>query len=93
MNRCWKTSIPLSKASRSPESAFFLDLPVHYGSFVSQKRIAQVHWPKDCLITNVERGRETLIPHGDLVLLPGDTLTFLCKAGTKRICESSLRQL
>ena len=39
------------------------------------------------------RARNPDSPHGDLVLLPGDTLTFLCKAGTKRICESSLRQL
>ena len=71
---------PSGQSAAQPGERIFLDLPVHYGSFVSQKCIAQVHWPKDCLITNVERGRETLIPHGDLVLLPGDTLTFLCKS-------------
>ena len=79
---------PSQQSVAQPGERIFLDLPVHYGSFVSQKRIAQVHWPKDCLITNVERGRETLIPHGDLVLLPGDTLTFLCKSGD----EAHLRE-
>ena len=63
-----------------PGERILLDLPVHYGSFVSQKTIASVPWPKDCLITNIERGQQTLIPHGDLVIMPGDTLTFLCKS-------------
>ena len=44
---------PSQQSVAQPGERIFLDLPVHYGSFVSQKRIAQVHWPKDCLITNV----------------------------------------
>ncbi|MFR5869995.1 MAG: chloride channel protein, partial [Acutalibacteraceae bacterium] len=71
---------PARYQAAHPEERIFLDLTVQFGSFVCRKKIEQVHWPKDCLITNIVRGRETLIPHGDTVILPGDMLTILCKS-------------
>ncbi|MDE7464157.1 MAG: chloride channel protein, partial [Clostridiales bacterium] len=39
------------------------------------KRVANVLWPFNCIVTELERNDKTLVPDGDTVLLPGDILT------------------
>lgn len=87
---------PSGYQAAHPEERIFLDLPVHFGSFAAGKPLGRLHWPKDSLVTNIVRGRETIIPHGDTVVQPGDMLTILCKgqdeARLRAVLTRSLEQ-
>ena len=39
--------------------------------------MSEISWPQDSLIATLQRGRESIIPHGETVLEPGDVLIFV----------------
>jgi len=43
------------------------------------KSLAEIHIPDDFLLIHIERGGQTVLPHGDTVLAAGDTLTLLAR--------------
>ncbi len=50
---------------------------VEPGAPCAGRPIADLRWPRDCVIAAVRRGSRLLIPRGDTVLLPGDVLTVV----------------
>lgn len=56
--------------------------------------IADLRWPRDCVIAAVRRGSRLLIPRGDTVLLPGDVLTIVSEQDSvpalRRLCTAQV---
>ena len=50
---------------------------VELGRPVCDKRIADVSWPKKCLLISIDRGGKELLPRGSTVLHTGDKLIAL----------------
>ncbi len=50
---------------------------VQHGSSLEGKRVREVHWPESCLLVALRRGGAELLPKGDTVILPSDTLVAL----------------
>ncbi len=52
-------------------------IAVERGSPVAGRRIREITWPRDTVIATIRRGQETVIPHGDTILKPGDLLDIV----------------
>ena len=67
------------------------------GSVCEGRQVAQVAWPRDCVIATIRRGRRLHIPRGNTVLETGDVLavvvegealaevTALCQSGNEEV--------
>lgn len=66
------------------------EVVIEPGAPCAGHRIAEVAWPRDCVITTIRRGRQVMIPHGDTVLRAGDVLVAVvegqAQADLQRIC-------
>jgi CIC family chloride channel protein len=60
--------------SRVPVGVMVEAFEVADGAACAHLAVAAVPWPRDCVLVSLRRGRETLIPHGDTLLHPGDQL-------------------
>lgn len=54
-----------------------IETVIFMGSQLEGKMIKDVRWPKDCLLVNIKRGEEQIIPLGDTKLKAGDYLNIL----------------
>ncbi|PKM76111.1 MAG: ClC family H(+)/Cl(-) exchange transporter [Firmicutes bacterium HGW-Firmicutes-15] len=54
-----------------------LEAVVCLGSQLEGKRIRDVTWPQHCLLINIKRGEEQIIPRGDTKIIAGDYLNIL----------------
>lgn len=54
-----------------------LELEVMPRSVVQGKMVAEVAWPKDCIVASIRRGRRLIIPHGETRLQVGDQLAVV----------------
>ena len=54
-----------------------LEIPVFVGSFLQDKQVRDINWPKESLLISIRRGEKELLPHGDTVIRSGDTLVVL----------------
>jgi chloride channel protein, CIC family len=63
----------------SPESVEVLQAIVEKGSVCDGRMMNEILWPQDSLIATLQRGRESIIPHGDTVLEAGDVLVFVAE--------------
>lgn len=52
-------------------------------SAIINKKISQLDLPKDLIIIAAMRGRQVIIPRGDTVFLPGDTVIMLIRQESK----------
>jgi CIC family chloride channel protein len=72
----------------------FLELEVQPGSHADNQSLASLattHLPHDCVVFCVRRGSQTLIPHGDTILRPGDMLSvFLRREDEQELCNCLL---
>ena len=62
---------------------------VHYGSAAEGKMLKDLDFPSGCLLIAVRRRGGDIIPDGNTVILPEDSLIFM----TDRCRESCLREL
>jgi chloride channel protein, CIC family len=49
-------------------------------SIAANKHINEVMWPGDCIVASVRRGSQTIIPHGDTIIKPGDELVIVSES-------------
>lgn len=56
---------------------FILQISVCMGSYLDGKKVSSVKWPEYCLITEIKRGSQKIIPNGDTIICGGDYLTVL----------------
>ncbi len=68
---------PLTARARTHEivEAGFFDYVIPVGSVAANRRVKEVPWPEGCLVVSARRRDELLVASGDLMVLPGDTLT------------------
>ena len=76
-----------------------VEIPIEEGAVCTGKRVSEVQWPRDCILSSVQRGRRVFIPRGDTVLHTGDILvavtendadlelTQLCRKGAEEYDE------
>lgn len=70
---------------------------VQHGSGLEQKFLRDITWPEACLIVAIRRGEKEIIPHGETLLFPSDTLVALvndfesakAKAELDKLCAQS----
>lgn len=53
-----------------------LEVPVFVDSYLQDKQVRDIAWPKECLLVAIRRGESEQLPHGDTVIRSGDTLVF-----------------
>ena len=59
-----------------------MDINIAENSQLLGEPIKNLHLPPDCLLVAVNRGRKSIIPDGNLVLLAGDNVIFFTKRHT-----------
>ncbi len=64
-------------------------LLVEAGSLIANKHVKEIHWPGDCIVASIRRGRQMLIPHGETLVKAGDVLVIV--SGTS--CTEELLNL
>lgn len=62
---------------KNTKSKFILEVPVCMGCYLDGKEIKNIIWPEYCLITEIRRGCEIIIPKGNTVICAGDYITIL----------------
>lgn len=70
----------LAKKQGSPkeeETMILIETVVCLGSEISGKFVKHVAWPKDCLLVNIKRGDQEIIPLGDTRIFTGDQIFAL----------------
>lgn len=70
-----------------------IEIPVSLGSYLDQKQIKDVIWPKECLLVGVVRGGKEIIPKGNTKLQMGDYLVVLTNGKDEALIHESLNKL
>ncbi|HLC03182.1 MAG TPA: Na+/H+ antiporter [Anaerolineales bacterium] len=67
----------------------FVEIRLELDSRASGKSVAELSLPHEIVIVSVRRGRELILPRGDTVLHPGDSVTAVCRTGlAERVKEA-----
>ncbi len=67
-----------SEASHNTSSQnTLLEVAVSVGSFLETKMIKDITWPPNCLLVNIKRGENHIIPKGETRIIAGDYLNIL----------------
>lgn len=53
-----------------------LEFPIYENSSYTQQRVRDIKWPKNTLLTYIRHGEKNIIPNGDTIIRPGDTLVI-----------------
>lgn len=69
-----------------------IDIPVGLLSYLENKKIKEVAWPKHILVTEILRGEEIIIPTADTVLQFGDHLIIFTTAKIASTCQHQLME-
>jgi CIC family chloride channel protein len=70
---------PLSRLAGHPPGTRTVQLALPENTPLSGKCLSEVLFPEDFLVIHVQRMGETILPHGNTCLEPGDIVTFLVK--------------
>ncbi len=68
----------------TPETVGVNQVVVESGSACDGVTMSQIAWPQDLLIATLQRGRETIIPHGETALHAGDVLIFVAEGEARQ---------
>jgi len=88
----------LTKKSRSSEDLFksentVLEAVVSLGSQLEGKMIKDISWPRSCLLINIKRGEDHIIPSGDTRMIAGDYLNILTSDEKAAAIKPALLQM
>ena len=76
----------------SDERVSVNEVTIEPGAPCIGKKVSEIEWPRNCVIATLRRGRQFLIPHGDTVLKPGDTLVVIAEGEVREtvinICQA-----
>jgi len=70
-----------------------VEFPVGEDSALSGVQVRDIGWPKDALLTSVQRGEHHVIPHGDTLLRAGDILVVLTYQDNRAYVRQELQRL
>ncbi|MBP6142820.1 MAG: ClC family H(+)/Cl(-) exchange transporter [Proteocatella sp.] len=82
-------AIPSHEDKKDDGKKITIETVVHYGSVAEGKMLKDLDFPSGCLLIAVRRRGGDIIPDGNTVILPEDSLIFM----TDRCRESCLRDL
>jgi CIC family chloride channel protein len=51
-----------------------LEIPIGRGSACDGRRVKEMPWPENCLLTSLRVGHRVIIPHGETILRAGNVL-------------------
>lgn len=86
----------LARRQGSPkeeETMVLIETGVCLGSEISGKFVKHVAWPKDCLLVNIKRGDQEIIPQGDTRIFTGDQIFALVNKKYAAEIQESLGHL
>lgn len=63
---------------RKSKTKYFQEIAVEIDSLIADQPVKAIAWPNDFLLLAVKRGENEIIPDGDLIILSGDVLVFIC---------------
>ncbi|MGC8781423.1 MAG: CBS domain-containing protein, partial [Anaerolineae bacterium] len=64
---------------------------LHANDAAAGKYLREIALPPDCVVVSIHRGGQVVVPRGDTLLRPGDTLTILSRAGDASALREVLR--
>lgn len=70
-----------------------LEISVCIGSYIEEKRIKEVQWPKNSLLVAIKRGNKEIIPKGNIKILNGDYLVVMANEFEAAECLQKIRNL
>lgn len=70
-----------------------LTIPVYESSQLVDKKVADIAWPQDTLLTVIHRGSEDVIPDGQTVIEAGDQLVLAVDAGKRGQVYDAMKKL
>lgn len=65
---------------------------VEAGAPCDGQPIVKADFPRGCLIASLRRGRKTLVPRGDTILLAGDALAIVCEPEMKNAVTTRVKK-
>jgi Trk K+ transport system NAD-binding subunit len=60
-------------------STQFVEATIPPDSRAVGKTLVELGLPREAVVVSIERGKATIIPHGDSLMAAGDKVTILCK--------------
>lgn len=82
-----------SLSDMDTSSNTILEAVVCLGSHLEGKLIKNVTWPEHCLLVNIKRGDEQIIPRGDTKILAGDYLNILTNRKQEQKIKPTLLEM
>lgn len=79
-----------SSTINEKETMILIETVICLGSEISGKSVKQIVWPKHCLLVNIKRGDQDIIPQGDTRIYPGDHIFALVNENRAVDIEQSL---
>lgn len=76
----------------SPEKSIITQT-VQQGSMADHHLVSDILWPQGCLLVGIKRGREELIPKGDTLLLPSDSVIAIADADNAPVIKAHLKNI
>ena len=70
-----------------------LEFVRRHGSEAAGKKVKDLKLPGNCLLVSIQRGRREMIPRGNTVLLPGDTLAVMTAASDEGGIYDAMRRI
>ena len=70
-----------------------LEIQVCIDSKIENKRIMDISWPQDCLLVEIKRGSENMIPRGNTIIFPGDILVVIANEDGANRVQDALEQI
>ncbi|MFT8872360.1 MAG: TrkA C-terminal domain-containing protein [Sporolactobacillus sp.] len=67
-------------------------IPVFASSRLADRQVRDIHWPEDSLLVAIRRGEHEIIPHGDTLVRPGDTLVIVADQSCRLLVQRRLTQ-
>lgn len=72
----------------TPEHVNVVEVLIQSGSVCDGKQMKDISWPHDSIIASLQRGRQTLIPHGNTTLKAGDVLVVVAEGNALEAVQS-----
>jgi len=60
-------------------STQYIEVAIPLDSQAVSKTLGVINLPRAAVVVLIRRGKETIIPHGDTLITPGDIVTILCE--------------
>jgi Trk K+ transport system NAD-binding subunit len=68
-----------------------IEVTIEAAAPCANRRVGEVSWPRDCVLAAVRRGRQTLLPHGDTMVRPGDVLVAVVEGEAREQVQALCR--